>query len=131
MVELGLDRGGVFGTLRQRAPPLEARLGAPPDPPIGVAQMIVERGVAGLKRDRVFKHLKRACIIPQPVMRPAQTIYHRPGRRPQFDRVPEGALGFGQASEIVERGAASGMGLGEHWVERQRPIVGSDCARPR
>ncbi|HXZ67805.1 MAG TPA: hypothetical protein VEH07_04375, partial [Alphaproteobacteria bacterium] len=50
--------------LRERVAPLEFRFKAPPDAPIGIAQMIVDRGIVGFELNRVLEVIDRSLIIP-------------------------------------------------------------------
>src|SRR5439155_15280313 len=58
----------------KRPPPLVAGLIHPAALPIGVAQMIVDRGVRRHQLDRLFELLDGAGIIAHSVVRPAEAV---------------------------------------------------------
>ena len=54
--------------------PLELRVELAPDPPIGVAEMVVDDGIAGLELDGALQQLHRLVVMAELVMRPAEQI---------------------------------------------------------
>ena len=58
----------------ERLAPLEARLPLAADPPVGVAQMIVERRISGHQPDCVLEVFDRLLEIAEPIVRPTQTV---------------------------------------------------------
>src|SRR5262249_48025141 len=66
IVRLGLEVAGMR--------PLEGRLQRTADPPIGVAQVIVDRRILRLELDGALELLDRLVVIGEPVERPAERI---------------------------------------------------------
>ncbi len=66
--------------------PLEARLEPPPNAPISVAQMIVDRRVVGFELDRMLEIIDRRLIIAEPVIGPAQAVNDKAVIRALLDR---------------------------------------------
>src|SRR5262249_46863718 len=74
--QLGFDLSEILGLGLEvaRMRPLEARLQHASDPPIGIAEMIVDGGILGLELDRTLELLDRLVHVAEPVIGPAEGV---------------------------------------------------------
>src|SRR5262245_9864337 len=75
-LQLALDDFLLLGVdvERNRMLPLEARIDPAADPPIGIAQMIVDIGRGGSKLNRFLERARGFLIPAEPVIGPADRI---------------------------------------------------------
>src|SRR5215831_10616790 len=74
--QLGFDLNEILGLGLEvaRMRPLETRLQHAFDPPIGIAEMIVDGGILGLELDGALELLDRLFHVAEPVIGPAEGI---------------------------------------------------------
>src|SRR5690606_3946209 len=104
--DLRLDAGNlvVFGIESQRVRPLEPRLVAPADLPVGIAEMLVDRRVAGLQGHRALQLAHGLLVAAGHIEGPAEAVRDEPVLRPQLHRAPDQLLRLGQIVAAVDPG---------------------------
>src|SRR5579871_330981 len=82
--------------------PLETRFVPTVDPPVSVAEMIVEYRVGRLEADRLLKRVGSLIVLPQLKMSPAEAVDDVAVIRLEFDRALQHAERFAQIYPLVD-----------------------------
>src|SRR5664279_2892096 len=104
VLELFLDQR-FFVILRpegERVAPLEPRLQLTSDAPIGIAEMIVDRGIARNELDRALERAGRVRITPKLEVGPADAVGDIAVRRLQSMRFFQHRQCFGNVAVLVD-----------------------------
>src|SRR3954470_22403815 len=123
VLDLGLDRLDLvfLRSELQRPAPLIARFDKPPDAPVRIAEMVVDRRVLRHQLDRLFELFDRRLVVAHPEMRPAQAIDDVAVIGTQLDRLVDHLHALIQVLAAVDPRIAE---IIEHhrliWFELQR-----------
>ena len=85
-----------------RVIPLEMRFEFAPDPPIGIAKVVVDHGIGGFEVDRPLELLHRLVVAAKLVIGPAKTVDDIAIRRMQLDRFVQHGEGFVEISFLID-----------------------------
>ena len=95
-----------FGIEAQRPFPLEARFGVAPDPPIGIAKMLVDGRVLGLERNRALQLDHGLDIFLGAILDPPQAVGDKTIVGPELDRLLDHLPGTLQMDAAIDPAVA-------------------------